>query len=128
MTFKGNQKDVNNIKSCLKLLNSFGEDMSLFVSHFLDELLLVTFNRMNVSSLLCNMRRLHSEICALRQAVKVQAEVSEDLHIITSTTDYRVGVVERLVVANGGEQLGMDMSVCSKDLRYSCRHSHCGRG
>ncbi|XP_077367678.1 uncharacterized protein LOC144011015 [Festucalex cinctus] len=35
---KGAQKDVNNIKSCLKVLNECGENIPRFVSHYLDDL------------------------------------------------------------------------------------------
>ena len=35
---KGPQKDTNNIKDCMKVLNECGEDTPRFVSHFLDHL------------------------------------------------------------------------------------------
>ena len=57
IVFKGNQKDVNNIKSCLKVLNECGENIPQFVSHYLDELPPVTFNNMDVSNLLGKMER-----------------------------------------------------------------------
>lgn len=41
---KGPQKDVNNVKSCLKVLNEVGENIPCFVSYNLDQLLPVTFN------------------------------------------------------------------------------------
>ncbi|KAI9534214.1 hypothetical protein NQZ68_014510 [Dissostichus eleginoides] len=62
VTFKGNQKDANNIKSCLKKLNECGENIPRFVSHYLDELPPVTFNNLDVSNLLSKMERLHSEL------------------------------------------------------------------
>ncbi|KAL7374985.1 hypothetical protein ABVT39_010259 [Epinephelus coioides] len=49
---KGAQKDLNNIKMCLTVLNKCGEDIPRFVSHFLDELPRVSFNHMDVSALL----------------------------------------------------------------------------
>lgn len=104
LTFKVNQKYVNNIKSCLKLPNECGEDIPLFVSHFLDELPPLTFKSMDISSFLSKMEHLHTEICPLRQAVKLQGDVGEDLHIVTSTIHRRVGVVEQHVVAYGGER------------------------
>ena len=85
VAFKGNQKDANNIKSCLKILNEYGENIPRFVSHYLDELPPVTFNNMDVSNLLCKMEHLHSEICALRQAVTLQAEVGENLRSVMAT-------------------------------------------
>ena len=90
VTFKGNHKDVNNIKSCLKVLNECGENVPRFVSHYLDELPPVTFNNMDVSNLLCKMKRLHSEICTLRHTVKLQADIGEDLQTVTSIINRRV--------------------------------------
>nr|XP_020468024.1 uncharacterized protein LOC109967043 isoform X1 [Monopterus albus]XP_020468025.1 uncharacterized protein LOC109967043 isoform X2 [Monopterus albus] len=55
------------------------------------------------------MERLHCEICALRQVVKLQADVGEELRVVTSTIDRRVAVVERHVMSDGREQLGTDM-------------------
>lgn len=85
--FKGNQKDVNNIQICLKVLNECGENIHGLVSHYLDELPPVTFNNVDVSNLLCQMERLHSEISALRHAVNLQADIGEDLRIVTTTVD-----------------------------------------
>ena len=50
---KGSQKDTNNIKACMKLLNECGEDIPRFVSHHLDELPEpVGFGDMDASALL----------------------------------------------------------------------------
>lgn len=54
----------------------------------------MTFNNMDVSNLLCKMERLHSEMCALRHSVKLQAEVGEDLRSVTSIIDRRVAKME----------------------------------
>ena len=54
--FKGQQKDTNNVKLCMKVLNECGEDIPRFVSYFLDDLPPVLFNHIDVSTLLaeCN--------------------------------------------------------------------------
>lgn len=72
-------------------------------SHYLDELPPVTFNNLDVSSLLSKMERLHSEISTLRHAVKLQADVGENLRSVTATIGSRVDAVERrLEPSNGG--------------------------
>ena len=38
ISHKGAQKDANNTKSCLKVLNECGDNVPRFVSHYLDEL------------------------------------------------------------------------------------------
>lgn len=103
VAFKGNQKDTNNIKSCLKRQNECGENIPRFVSHYLVELPPVTFNNLDVSNLLSKMERLHSEVCALRHVVEVQADIGEDLRAVTATMDSRVATVERqLEPSHGG--------------------------
>ncbi|KAI9544828.1 hypothetical protein NQZ68_042202 [Dissostichus eleginoides] len=92
VTFKGNQK-----------LNECGENIPCFVSHHLDELPPVTFNNLDVSNLLSKMERLHSEVCALRHVVEVQAEIGEDLRAVAATMDSRVAAVEhQLEPSHGG--------------------------
>ena len=103
VAFKGNQKDANNIKSCLKVLNECGENIPRFVSHYLDELPPVTFNNLDVSNLLSKMERLHSEVCALRHVVEVQADIGQNLRAVAATMDSRVAAVERqLEPSHGG--------------------------
>lgn len=103
--FKGNQKDANNIKSCLKVLNECGDKIPRFVSHYLDELPPVTFNNLDVSSLLSKMERIYSEISTLRHAVKLQADVSETLHSVTATLGCRVDAAERRLESSTGGRL-----------------------
>lgn len=42
--YKGPQKDINNVKACIKVLNECREDIPRFVSFYLDELPPVTFS------------------------------------------------------------------------------------
>ena len=63
ITYKGQQKDSNNVKLCMRVLNECGEDIPRFVSHFLDDLPPVSFNHIDVSTLLGRMEQLNSEIC-----------------------------------------------------------------
>lgn len=72
VTHKGPQKDANNIKSCLKVLNEAGENIPHFVSHHLDELPPVTFNSVDVSCMLQTLERVSADITSLKQAVSVQ--------------------------------------------------------
>ncbi|KAL7394652.1 hypothetical protein ABVT39_001296 [Epinephelus coioides] len=110
VTFKGNQRDVNNTKCCLKVLNECGDNIPWFVSHHLDELLPVMFNNLDVSNLLSKMERLHSEVCVIRHAMKLQADISEDLHTVAATIDGRVAAVERRfeLGCNGGPAVPSD--------------------
>ena len=67
------QKDANNVKSCLKLLNEVGEDVPRFVSYHLDDLPPVTFNSLDVSCLVSKIERLSAEIASMKNAVSEQS-------------------------------------------------------
>lgn len=92
---KGPQKDINNVKACLKLLNECGENTPRFVSHHLDQLPPVGFGHMDASALLSRMERLKQEVAGLRIAVESQATVSESLSATSATLDRRITNMER---------------------------------
>lgn len=54
-----------------------------FVFHYLDELLLVTFNSMDALSLQERIEKLRVDVCAMRYTMKVQTNFSDDLHVST---------------------------------------------
>lgn len=101
VAFKSHQKNTTNIKSYLKVHNECGENILWFVSHYLDDLPPVAFNNMAVPNLLFKMARV-SEVCALKQAVKFQANVGKDLRSVTSTIDCIVGTMETHLLLGGG--------------------------
>lgn len=72
ISHKGAQKDANNIKSCLKVLNECRNNVPRFVSHYLDELPPVTFTNMDVK-----IEQLHIEVSAMKHALHRQTEMSE---------------------------------------------------
>ena len=67
VSHKGPQNNVNNIKSCLKLLNEAGENIPRVMSHYLDEFQPVTFNSLDISCLLGKTEHFYHEtgyVCA----------------------------------------------------------------
>ncbi|KAK1904024.1 Coiled-coil domain containing protein 39 [Dissostichus eleginoides] len=94
VSHKGERKDVNNIKSCLKVMNECGENTPRFVSYYLDELPPGTFTNMDVSSLLGRMEQLCAEVCSMKHAMQLQADVSEDFRAITVEIDRLVCALE----------------------------------
>lgn len=94
VTHKGPQKDANNIKSCLKVLNEAGENIPHFVSHHLDELPPVTFNSIDVSCMLRTLERVSADITSLKQAVSVQTGQCDDLRMIANGLNQRLCAVE----------------------------------
>lgn len=72
ISHKGAQKDANNIKSCLKVLNECGDNVPRFVSYYLDKLPPVTFSNMDVCGLLCKVEQLHAEVSAMKHALHRQ--------------------------------------------------------
>ncbi len=95
VSHKGPQKDVNNIKSCLKVMNECGKDVPRFVSHYLDELPPVSFDSIDVSSLLGRMEQLSAELCSMKHALQLHVNVCEDLRVITVDINRRVCALEQ---------------------------------
>lgn len=102
---KGPQKDANNVKSCLKLLNEVGENIPRVVSHYLDELPTVTFNSLDISCLLGKIQRLSTDISAMKRAMSTQTNICEDLRLVTA------GINQRLCVMDQPEPGGGDASI-----------------
>lgn len=87
ITYKGQQKDSNHVKLCMRVLNECGEDVPRFVSHFLDDLPPVSFNHIDVSKLLGRMEQLNSEICCMKRTLETQTNVCENLREVTAAID-----------------------------------------
>ena len=94
VAYKGLQKDANNVKSCLKLLNEVGEDVPRFVSYHLDDLPPVTFNSLDVSCLVSRIERLSAVISSMKNAVSEQSTACENLCGITTDINQRLSVIE----------------------------------
>ncbi|KAG7518992.1 hypothetical protein JOB18_049125 [Solea senegalensis] len=95
ITYKGQQKDSNNVKLCMRVLNECGEDVPRFVSHFLDDLPPVSFNHIDVSTLLGRMEQLNNEICCMKRTLEIQSNVCESLREVTAAIDGRLIAVEQ---------------------------------
>lgn len=93
---KGQNRDANNIKLCLKVLNERGEDIPRFVSYYLDELPPVTFSSLDVSYLLRRMEQLCAEVVALKHITQLQTGVCEATRADTVDINRRVTVLECL--------------------------------
>lgn len=91
VSHKGAQKDENNIKSCLKVMNECGENIPRFVLHYLDELPPVTFT---ISNLLVKLERLQADVCPMKCAMQLQANISEDTQTITVELERQVAALE----------------------------------
>lgn len=64
-------------------MNECGEGISRFVSHYLDELPLVSFNSIDVSSLPGRMEHLSVKLYSVKHALQLHVNVGEDLRAIT---------------------------------------------
>ena len=95
VSHKGAQKDINNVKMCLKVLNECGEDIPRFVSHYLDDLPPVSFNHLDVSTLLGRMEQINGDICCLKRTLESQTNACESLQVVTATLDGRLSALEK---------------------------------
>lgn len=91
---KGPQKDANNIKACLKVINECGDNIPRFVSHYLDDLPVIGFGSLDASALLSRVEQLSRELQAVRETLGEQADVNENLRLSTGTIERRVAMIE----------------------------------
>lgn len=94
VAYKGQHRDANNIKLCLKVLNECGSNIPRFVSYYLDELPPVTFSSLDVSCLLRRMEQLCAEVGALKHITQLQTGVCEQVCAEAVEINHRVSVLE----------------------------------
>lgn len=95
VTHKGAQKDTNNIKACLKVLNECGENIPRFVSHYLDDLPPVSYDHINVSALLGRLEQLNKDMCCVKKTLEAQTDACEGLRVTTMAIDDWVSAIEK---------------------------------
>lgn len=105
VSHKGPQKDINNIKACLKVLNECGENIPRFVSHYLDDLPPITFGSIDVSALLGRMEQLNTEVSSMKRALETQANVCGDLQALTVDVTRRVTALEKPRGPSGSDHI-----------------------
>ncbi|XP_028429851.1 uncharacterized protein LOC114552954 [Perca flavescens] len=98
---KGSQKDINNIKDCLKVLNECGENIPRFVSHNLDELPPVGFEHVDASALLSRVQQLSREVAGLRATLETQTRENENAKVAAAAVEHRLSALERRLVPLG---------------------------
>lgn len=86
---------MNNVKSCLKLLNEADEDITHFVSQYLDELPPMTFNSLDVSCMLGKIERLSMDTSAMKQVMSTQTNICEYLWVVTADVNQQLCVIEQ---------------------------------
>lgn len=121
ISHKGAQKDANNIKSCLKVLNECGDNIPKFVSYYLDELPPVTFSNMDVCGLLRKVEQLHADVSVLKHAMLRQSETSEGLSAVAADVSRRICALEQNA-AHGGA--GFDAPVSWMENASTTRATH----
>ncbi|XDV25428.1 hypothetical protein PO909_029348 [Leuciscus waleckii] len=94
VAYKGQHRDANNIKLCLKVLNECGSNIPRFVSYYLDDLPPVTFSSLDVSCLLRRMEQLCAEVGALKHITQLQTGVCEQVRAEAVEFNHRVSVLE----------------------------------
>ena len=80
---------------CLKVLSECGEDIPRFVSHYLDELLPVSFNHIDVS-VLGGMVQIKDDNCSMKRTLETQTDVRKSLQVVTAALDDQLTAMEKL--------------------------------
>ncbi|XP_011661635.2 uncharacterized protein LOC105437100 [Strongylocentrotus purpuratus] len=96
---KGPSRDVNNIKTCIKLLLECGDKIPTFVAKDLDRLPPVGFDNIDVSALLGRLLKLECEMADMKESVQSHAKAAENLQNMAVIMDTRMTDVEVKAVA-----------------------------
>ena len=91
---KGPKKKEQNIEDIVKLMMEKGSDVPVFVAHDLSKLPLVTFDSMDVSTLLNNIKKTQDEVDMLKLCINTQNDTFEKLRSVVSAVDTRVRDLE----------------------------------
>lgn len=86
------------------MLNECGENIQRFVSHYLDLLPPMTFNNIDVSTLLGKMEQLSTDGTSMKRALELQTTVCEGLRDVSENMGHRVSVLEGLWASRSTEQ------------------------
>ncbi|KAK7909675.1 hypothetical protein WMY93_014359 [Mugilogobius chulae] len=92
---KGPQKDSNNIKDCLRVLNECGDNIPRFVSYNLDELPPIGFEHLDASALLSRVQQLSREVVSLKAILEAQMSTSDSVSAATTAMEHRVAALEK---------------------------------
>ena len=91
---QGPKKSAVNLDDMMRLLQEKGTDVPLFVARNLSRLPPITFDSIDVSSLLHSVRRAQLEIDVLKASVGIQRDATVDLTEIVKAVDLRMAAVE----------------------------------
>ena len=91
---QGPKKSAVNLDDMIRLLQENGTDVPVFVARDLSCLPPITFDSVDVSSLLHSVRRAQLEIDVLKASVGIQRDATVDLTEIVKAVDLRMAVVE----------------------------------
>ena len=91
---QGPKKSAANLDDMIRLLQEKGTDVPLFVARDLSRLPPITFDSVDVSSLLHSVRRAQLEIDVLKASVGIQRDTTVDLTEIIKAVDLRMAAVE----------------------------------
>ena len=97
----GQHKSERNIRDMYSLLEEKGENAPIFVARNLNILPPVTIKSLDVSLLLHNNKVLQAEVNAMKRAMKLQKQTSEDLFDMVKAMYTRLKHVENGGVATG---------------------------
>ena len=97
---RGERKSALNIEDMIKLLNEKGTDVPTFVALDLSKLPPITFDSLDVSMLLNEMKKTQNDIEMLRETMKSQVHINNDIQKSMENIDTRVATLEKKKVNN----------------------------
>ena len=114
---QGPKKSVQNVDDIVRLLQEKGTNLPSFVALDLSRLPPITFDSIDVSTLLNNIRRTQLEVDQLKACVNTQREATDGLTAVISTVDQRLAEVENTsdIPYDDGSRHGVPVPVVSDD-------------
>ena len=96
---QGANKSTTNIEDIIKLLQEKGSDIPTFVAMDLGKLPPITFDSIDVSSLLSTLKNVQSEVALLKDTVTAQGSVCTDVRDVCHNMERRVSSLEENATA-----------------------------
>ena len=77
------------------MLNECGENIPRFISHYLDDLPLVSYDHIDVSVLMGRLEQLNKDMCCVKKTLNAQTDACEGLRVTTMAINDRVSAIEK---------------------------------
>jgi len=116
---QGPKMSVQNIEDMVKLLQEKGQDIPVFVVQNLSKLPPITFDSIDVSVLLTNLKNLQTEVDLLKGGMRDQMTTTDSMRAAMTTMNDRIDGLEKETVTRDANLTRMENSVDQRNPPFS---------